>query len=310
MWKYIVKRILFLIPIMLLSSFIVFYLMSLTGDTAQAMMGEDATEEQLEMMREKLGLNDPLIIRYGKYIGRVVFHGDLGTDIWGKSVFDEYMARLPYTLYLACVSMFITAVISVPLGIIAAVKQNKWEDFSLSALAIAGMSIPNFWLGLLLMIKFSLQLNWLPTSGAENGILSLILPAFCTAVPNAALITRMTRSSMLDCIRADFLRTARAKGVKENKIVLKHALGNAIIPILTSMSNQFAILIGGSVVVETVFAWPGVGSLVINAVKAKNTNMVTGGIIMTTVFVALILLLVDLLYAFLDPRIKAQYQGK
>ena len=310
MWKYIVKRILFLIPIMLLSSFIVFYLMSLTGDTAQAMMGEDATEEQLEMMRDKLGLNDPLIIRYGKYIGRVVFHGDLGTDIWGKSVFDEYMARLPYTLYLACVSMFITAVISVPLGIIAAVKQNKWEDFSLSALAIAGMSIPNFWLGLLLMIKFSLQLNWLPTSGAENGILSLILPAFCTAVPNAALITRMTRSSMLDCIRADFLRTARAKGVKENKIVLKHALGNAIIPILTSMSNQFAILIGGSVVVETVFAWPGVGSLVINAVKAKNTNMVTGGIIMTTVFVALILLLVDLLYAFLDPRIKAQYQGK
>ena len=310
MWKYIVKRILFLIPIMLLSSFIVFYLMSLTGDPALAKLGEDATEEQIEMMREKMGLNDPLIIRYGKYIGRVVFHGDLGTDIWDKSVFDEYMARLPYTLYLACVSMFLTALISVPLGIIAAVRQNKWEDFSLSALAIAGMSIPNFWLGLLLMIKFSLQLNWLPTSGAENGILSLILPAFCTAVPNAALITRMTRSSMLDCIRADFLRTARAKGVKENKIVLKHALGNAIIPILTSMSNQFAILIGGSVVVETVFAWPGVGSLVINAVKAKNTNMVTGGIIMTTVFVALILLLVDLLYAFLDPRIKAQYQGK
>ncbi|MBQ5953571.1 MAG: ABC transporter permease [Lachnospiraceae bacterium] len=310
MWKYILKRILFLIPIMLLSSFIVYYLMSLTGDPAQAMLGEDATEEQLEQLREEMGLNDPLIVRYGRYIGNVVFHGDLGTDIWKKSVFDEYMARLPYTLYLACVSMFLTALISVPLGIIAAVRQNKWEDFVLSALAIAGMSIPNFWLGLLLMIKFALQLSWLPTSGAEDGVLSLILPAFCTAVPNAALITRMTRSSMLDCIRADYLRTARAKGVKEGKIILKHALGNAIIPILTSMSNQFAILIGGSVVVETVFAWPGVGSLIINAVKAKNTNMVTGGIIMTTVFVAVILLLVDLLYAFLDPRIKAQYQGK
>ncbi|MBQ6292339.1 MAG: ABC transporter permease [Lachnospiraceae bacterium] len=310
MWKYVLKRILFLIPIMLLSSFIVFYLMSLTGDPAQAKLGEDATEEQLEMLREQMGLNDPLIVRYGRYIGNVVFHGDLGKDIWDKSVFDEYMARLPYTIYLACVSMFLTALISVPLGIIAAVRQNKWEDFTLSALAIAGMSIPNFWLGLLLMIKFALQLSWLPTSGAENGILSLILPAFCTAVPNAALITRMTRSSMLDCIRADYLRTARAKGVKEGRIVLKHALGNAIIPILTSMSNQFAILIGGSVVVETVFAWPGVGSLIINAVKAKNTNMVTGGIIMTTVFVAIILLLVDLLYAFLDPRIKAQYQGK
>ena len=310
MWKYIIKRILFLIPIMLLSSFIVFYLMSLTGDPAQAKLGEDATEEQLEMMREKMGLNDPLIVRYGRYIGNVVFRGDLGLDIWDKSVFGEYMARLPYTIYLACVSMFLTALISIPLGIIAAVRQNKWEDFTLSALAIAGMSIPNFWLGLLLMIRFSLQHNWLPTSGAENGILSLILPAVCTAVPNAALITRMTRSSMLDCIRADYLRTARAKGVKEGKIVLKHALGNAIIPILTSMSNQFAILIGGSVVVETVFAWPGVGSLIINAVKAKNTNMVTGGIIMTTVFVAVILLLVDLLYAFLDPRIKAQYQGK
>lgn len=310
MWKYIVKRVLFLLPIMLLSSLLIYSLMSLTGDPAYAILGENATEEEYQIMREKLGLNDPLLVRYGRYMVQVLTKGDFGENIYGKSVWNEYMSRLPYTLILAVVSMLLTAGLAIPLGILAATKQNTIGDFGMSALAIAGMSIPNFWLGLLLMILFSLNLGWLPTSGAEDGIKSIILPAVASSVSNIALVSRMTRSSMLDCIRADYLRTARAKGVKEKVIIAKHALGNAIIPILTSLSNQFAILIGGSVVIETVFSWPGVGNLIITAVKSKDGNAVTGYIMMTTVFVAVVLLLVDLIYAYLDPRIKAQYSGK
>jgi len=310
MWKYIVKRVLFLIPILLLSSFIVYCLMSATGDPVWAIIGENGTEEEYWAVYEKLGLDDPLLVRYANYIKGVVFEQDLGQDIYGRDVWDEYMLRLPNTISLAVVSILITAVMALALGIVAAVKQNTPWDYGASTLAILGMSIPNFWLGLMLMIVFSLWLGWLPTSGAEEGVRSIILPAIASAVSNAALVARMTRSSMLDCLRADYLRTARAKGVKEKAIVLKHALGNAIIPILTSLSNQFAILIGGSVVIETVFSWPGVGNMIIAAVKSKDSTTVTGSVMLTTVLVAVVLLVVDLMYAYLDPRIKAKYQGK
>lgn len=310
MWKYIVKRVLFLIPILLLSSLLVFCLMSATGDPAWTIVGEHGTMEEYLAVRERLGLDDPLLVRYGNYIKDVVFEQDLGQDIYGRDIWDEYMQRLPNTLSLAVVSILLTAFMALALGIVAAVKQNTPFDYGASTLAILGMSIPNFWLGLMLMIVFSLTLGWLPTSGADEGVKSIILPAIATSVSNAALVARMTRSSMLDCLRADYLRTARAKGVKEKTIVLKHALGNAIIPILTSLSNQFAILIGGSVVIETVFSWPGVGSMIIAAVKSKDSTTVTGSVMLTTVLVAVVLLVVDVLYAYLDPRIKAKYQGK
>jgi len=310
MWKYVVKRILFLIPIILLSSLLIFILMSFTGDPVYALLGENATEEEVVAMREKLGLNDPLLVRYGRYMWNVVTKADFGTDIYSNSVWEEYTGKLPYTLALAALSILCTAALAIPLGITAATHQNSLADVSLSATAIMGLSIPNFWLGLLMMLLFSLKLGWLPTSGADEGIKSIIMPTIASTFNNMALICRMVRSSMLDCIRADYLRTARAKGVKEKVVVYKHAFKNAIIPILTAMSNQFAMLIGGSVVVESVFAWPGVGNLIISAVKSKDGNAVTGYIMMTTVFVASVLLIVDVIYAYCDPRIKAQYQGK
>ena len=310
MRKYIVKRILLLIPIALCSSLLIFSLMSLTGDPAWTIVGENGTQEEYLAVREALGLDDPLLVRYTNYMKGVIFERDLGQDIYGRSVWDEYMQRLPSSLILALVSVLLTVVLAVPLGILAAIKQNSPADFGLSAVAIVGMSVPNFWLGLMLIILFSLNLGWLPTSGAEDGIRSIILPAIASSVSNIAVVSRMTRSSMLDCLRADYLRTARAKGVREKAVVVKHALGNALIPILTSLSNQFAILIGGSVIVETVFAWPGVGNMIITAVKNKDATTVTGGVMMTTVIVAVILLLVDILYAYVDPRIKAKYQGK
>ncbi len=310
MWRFIVKRILFLIPIIIMSSLMIYILMSFTGDPVYAILGENASDEDVAAMREKMGLNDSVFVRYFRYMKQVVTKGDFGTNIYGRSVWKEYASKIPYTLLLATVSILITTALAIPLGVTAATHQNSFADYGLSAAAIVGLSVPNFWLGLLLMLLFALRLGWLPTSGAENGVRSLILPAIASTMANTALIVRMCRSAMLDCIRADYLRTARAKGVKERVVIFRHAFKNAIIPILTSLSNQFAMLIGGSVVIETVFAWPGAGNLIINAVKAKDGNAVTGYIMMTTVFVATILLVVDLVYAYFDPRIKAQYQGK
>lgn len=308
MWRYIVNRIIFLIPILLVVSFMVFGLMSLTGDPASTIAGPSATQEEIEAIREKMGLNQPLIVRYFHYMVALL-HGDFGVSLYGINVWDAFLLRVPYTLYLACVAVVLTVIIALPLGIISAVKQNTWTDTALSALAIAGLSIPQFWLGLLMMVLFSVNLRWLPTSGAQS-LSSIIMPGVCTAVSNIALMTRMTRSSMIDQIRADYLRTVRAKGVNERKVILKHALGNGLIPIITTFGSQFGALIGGAVVVETVFSWPGVGYYVVQAIRSNDFNVVTGFVILITLMVAIILLIVDILYAYVDPRIKARYAGK
>ena len=308
MWKYILKRILLLIPTILVVSFIVFFFMSLTGDAAYTIAGDSMSDAQIEELRESLGLNDPILVRYAKYMANV-FRGDLGTSIYGKSVWNEFIVRLPHTVVLSVASIALVIILSIPIGIIAAVKQNSWIDTALSSLAIVGLSIPGFWLGLLLILLFSLRLNILPSFGAESWK-SIIMPAITISVSNAALVSRMTRSSMLDNIRADFLRTARAKGVGEKTVILKHALKNALIPIITILGSQLSSLIGGAVAIEVVFAWPGVGSLIVASIRGNDFPMVTGCVLMTTVFVALVLLLVDILYAFADPRIKAQYARK
>jgi len=308
MWKYILKRFLLLIPTILVVSFIVFFLMSLTGDAAYTIAGDSMSDAQIEELRESMGLNEPVLIRYAKYIGGVL-QGDLGTSIYGKSVWSEFIVRLPRTIILSVVSIALVIILSIPIGIIAAVKQNTWVDTALSSLAIVGLSVPGFWLGLLLILLFSLRLNWLPSFGAESWK-SIIMPALTISISNAALVSRMTRSSMLDNIRADFLRTARAKGVGEKTVILKHALKNALIPIITIIGSQLSSLIGGAVAIEVVFAWPGVGRLIVESIRGNDFPMVTGCVLMTTVFVALVLLLVDILYAFADPRIKAQYARK
>ncbi|MBE6969524.1 MAG: ABC transporter permease [Ruminococcaceae bacterium] len=309
MIKYVARRIIEILIMMLVLSFIVYGIMSITGDPARTLAGEYATEEDIAQLRESMGLNDPLVVRYGRYIWGV-FHGNFGTGLFGDDVFEEFSNRIAYTIELAIVAMVITVIIAIPLGIIAAVKQNSMADTTLSVIAMAGISIPGFWLGLILIIIFAVNLHWLPTSGATEGFKSVILPAFCAGFSNASLVMRMTRASMVENLHSDFLRTARAKGVSERSVILKHTLKNALIPIITMVGSQFSILMGGTVVIESVFAWPGVGYHLISSIRSNDYNMVTGFVLLTTIFIASVLLLVDILYAFVDPRIKARYTGR
>ena len=307
MHRYIIKRLLMLIPVLLGVAFIIFAIMNVAeGDPVYQVSGPDATEEQLEALREEMGLNGSLIERYFRYILNLL-RGDLGTSYVSKmDVMKLYLQRLPNTLKLASLAMFVAVIISVPLGIVAAVNQNSWKDTLAMILALLGLSMPNFWLGLLLMLLFSLKLGWFPSGGAE-GFRSVVLPAVTVGVGLAALLTRTTRSSMLDVLRQDYLRTARAKGVSERKVVYHHALRNALIPIITIFGVQFSNVLGGSVLAETVFAWPGVGRLVVDAIDQRDIPTVTGALIMTTMLVTIVNLLVDIVYAYVDPRIKAQY---
>lgn len=277
------------------------------GDPVYSVVSADATEAQIEAAREELGLNGTLLERYFRYV-KGMLTGDLGTSYVSKrDVMQTYLERLPNTLKLASVTMVVALAISIPLGIIAAVNQNSIKDTIAMVLALLGLSMPNFWLGLLLIMLFSLKLGWLPSGGYENGMLSLILPAFTIGAGLAAFMTRSTRSSMLDVIRQDYLRMARAKGVSERKVIRKHALRNALIPIITVFGVQFSNVLGGSVLAETVFAWPGVGRLVVDAIDQRDIPMVTGALVMTTMIVSIVNLLIDIVYAFVDPRIKSQY---
>ncbi len=307
MHRYIIKRLIMLIPVLLGVAFIIFAIMSVAeGDPVYSVAGPDATEEELDALREEMGLNGSLIERYFRYIGKLL-RGNLGTSyISQMDVMKLYLQRLPNTLRLASLAMVVAILMSVPLGIIAAVNQNSWKDTIAMILALVGLSMPNFWLGLLLMLLFSLKLGWFPSGGSE-GALSVVLPAVTVGVGLAALLTRTTRSSMLDVLRQDYLRTARAKGVSERKVVMHHALRNALIPIITIFGVQFSNVLGGSVLAETVFAWPGVGRLVVDAIDQRDIPTVTGALIMTTMLVTIVNLLVDIVYAYVDPRIKAQY---
>ena len=302
MHKYVIKRLLMMIPVLLCVAFVIYAIMNVAeGDPVYSVVSADATEAQIEAAREELGLNGTLLERYFRYV-KGMLTGDLGTSYVSKrDVMQTYLERL------ASVTMVVALAISIPLGIIAAVNQNSIKDTIAMVLALLGLSMPNFWLGLLLIMLFSLKLGWLPSGGYENGMLSLILPAFTIGAGLAAFMTRSTRSSMLDVIRQDYLRMARAKGVSERKVIRKHALRNALIPIITVFGVQFSNVLGGSVLAETVFAWPGVGRLVVDAIDQRDIPMVTGALVMTTMIVSIVNLLIDIVYAFVDPRIKSQY---
>ena len=297
-----------LIPVLLAVAFVIYAIMNVAeGDPVYSVAGADATEEQLAALREEMGLNGSLIERYFRYIGNLL-KGDLGISYVSKQdVMKIYLQRLPNTLKLASMTMIFATLIALPLGIIAAVNQNSWIDTLSMVLALIGLSMPNFWLGLLLIILFSLKLGWFP-SGGNEGFKSIILPAFTVGAGLAALLTRTTRSSMLDVIRQDYLRTARAKGVPEKTIIRKHALRNALIPIITIFGVQFSNVLGGSVLAETVFAWPGVGDFLLKSIKTQDTPCVLGAIVMFTIVFSVVNLIVDITYAFIDPRIKAQYK--
>ncbi len=307
MYRYVIKRLLMLIPITIITSFLVFFIINLApGDVVGQLTGSEATPEEVAALRAELDLDKPIVVRYAKYFAGLL-RGDLGTSyITGKSVYDSYMEKLPATLKLAVASILVSIAISIPLGISSAVHRGSVRDNVGMVAALLGLSMPNFWLGLLLIIVFALHLGWLP-SGGSDGFTSIILPAITVGTGLTAMLTRTTRSSMLDVIRQDYLRTARAKGVPERLVIRKHALKNALIPIITVIGTQLGGCLGGAILTETVFAWPGVGRLILDAVNSRDTPMVTGCIILKTITISVILLTVDLLYAAVDPRIRAQY---
>lgn len=309
MAKYIWKRILMLIPVIIGVSFLIFIMLDLAPGTILDIIANDYSPEQLAELRHTLGYDRSVFYRYGMYMWDLL-HGDLGVSyIYKAPVWSLYMQRLPSTLKLAGASVLVSIILSIPLGILAARKHGSLTDNASMVAALLGLSMPNFWLGLMLIIFFSLQLGWFPSSGDTEGIKSLILPAITIGTGLMATLTRTTRSSMLDVIRSDYLRTARAKGVPEKTVIRKHALKNALIPIITVIGTQMGRTLGGSVVTENVFSWPGIGRLTIEAVKQRDTITVTGCIIMSVIMISIIQLLVDITYAFVDPRLKSQYSS-
>ena len=307
MIRYILKRIIQVIPVMIGVSFLVFFLMSnAQGDAVSTIAGADATVEQVEALREEMGLNDPMLVQYGRYMWNLV-RGDMGTSyISGRDVLQTYLSFLPRTVELAVAGVFLSVVISIPLGIISALKRGTVIDGGAMLFGLLGMSMPIFWLGLLLIIAFSLKLRWFPSAGSE-GLISLVLPAITVGITQAAVICRTTRSSMLDVLSQDYIRTAKAKGVSRRKVIMKHALRNALIPIITVTGTTLGTTLGGAVLTESVFSWPGVGRLIIDSINQRDTPLVMGCLILTTMLVSLTILLVDIIYAFVDPRIKAMY---
>lgn len=315
MSKYILKRLLMLIPVLLGVTFIVFFILALTpGDPAAMILGDQASAEALELKREELGLNDPIIVRYVDYMANLL-QGDLGVSYKNSiSVWDQVWDKFPNTAILAIAGILVALVIGIPTGIISAKKQYTAVDNISMVVALIGVAMPNFWFGLLMVILFSLTLGWLPSQGMGEGFIplmkSLILPALTLGTGSAAMITRMTRSSMLEVIRQDYISTARAKGVSEKIITNKHMLKNALIPIVTAVGLQFGTLLGGAMLTETVFSWPGLGRLMVESIKSKDIPMVLGSVIFLAVMFSIVNLCVDIIYAFIDPRIKSQYKKK
>ncbi len=309
MLRYALKRLLLMIPVIIGVSFLIFFIMDLApGNIIDTKIAEDnMTAEEEALLREQYNLNGSMISRYLKYMGGLV-RGDLGKSyITGKPVLESYLEKLPATIVLAAASILVSVIISIPLGIYSAIKRGTFTDNSCMVLSFLGLSIPNFWLGLMLIITIALNVKWIPTSGFR-GIASVILPAITVGTGLTATLARTTRSSMLDVLNQDYLRTERAKGNSEFKVVMRYALVNALIPIITIAGGQFAACLGGSVLTETIFAWPGVGRLIIDSVNSRDVPMVVGCIILKSFSIGLVVLIIDLLYAVIDPRIKAMYQ--
>lgn len=304
MAKYITKRLLFLIPVLIGVSLIVFTLLYITpGDPARMILGEQAEQQQVDQLREEMGLNDSFIVQYGRYVKNIVLHGDFGTSYATKSqVIEEIMAVFPNTLKLALTSVALAIVIGITFGVVSAVKQYSIFDSAISVIAILGISMPMFWLGLLMILLFSVKLGWLPASG-YNSWKHMLMPAVCLGAQSIAVITRMTRSSMLEIVRQDYIRTVRAKGQKEIVVIVKHAFRNALVPIVTTVGLQFGHLLGGAMLTETVFSIPGLGRLMVESIKTRDFPMVQGSVLFIAVAFTLVNLIVDLLYAYVDPRI-------
>ncbi|EEM75741.1 Oligopeptide ABC transporter [Bacillus thuringiensis serovar pondicheriensis BGSC 4BA1] len=301
---FIFRRILQLIPVLFGVVFVVFLIMQMVpGDPALLIAGEGASKETVEQIRHQLGLDKPFIMQYFSYIGNIL-QGDFGVSIRSnRPVLDEVLIRLPITIELALCSIVITVVIGMIAGIISATKQYSWTDVSIMIIALLGVSLPSFWFGLMLIFYFSVQIQIFPVSGWGTWM-HMVLPALTLGASGAAIVARMTRSSMLDVIRQDYIRTARAKGVKERVVIYKHALRNALIPVITVVGLQFGALLGGTVLVESVFAINGLGRLIVDAIRMRDLPMLQGGVLIASVIFVLVNLIVDILYRYFNKRIE------
>jgi peptide/nickel transport system permease protein len=301
--RFILRRLVLLVPLLFGVSILVFLTLRLIpGDPARLALGAEATEDQVRLMRRQWGLDQPLPVQYVYWIGHAL-QGD-----WGRSTVsrvpagEEIGLRLPATLRLAAVSLLIAMVLGVGFGVLAAVRHNTWVDRVSMVVALLGICTPSFWLGLMLILVFSVQLGWLPSFG-QGGVDHLVLPSLTLGAAAAALIARVTRSSLLEVMSADYLRTARAKGLAEHLVVARHALRNALIPVLTLLGLEFGGLLAGAIVTETVFAYPGIGLLLVNSIANRDFPVVQPALLLFAVQFVLVNLLVDVLYAVVDPRI-------
>jgi peptide/nickel transport system permease protein len=322
MRTYFLRRLLETVPTVLMITFVVFLMMqSIPGDPVVALLGEAYTEEEAVKIRADYGLDRPIFVQYGIWLGKLV-QGDWGTSILsGRPVLKDVLIRLPVTLELIVLSMGVALLIAIPAGIIGALKQNTWADYTATSVAMVGVSIPEFFIGVLLLLVFSFGLGGLlPSSGWVylpgtcptivcgtsfwGNMQHLLMPAFALGVGRAALLTRLLRASMLEVVRSEYVTTARAKGLNERPVIFKHALKNALIPTVTVMGLQVGFLIGGAIVVETLFAMPGLGTFGIEAIIGRDYQQVQGFALITALAFVVMNLLVDLTYTFLDPRIR------
>jgi len=304
MSAYIQGRLVTLVPVLIGVSIAVFLMLHLTpGDPARMVAGMDATPEQVDRVRHLLGLDQPLYRQYFGYVGRLL-QGDMGRSIITHDrVIDDLWPRYQATVELTVAAMAVSVGLGLFIGIASAVRQYSVLDNALSVVALVGISIPAYWLGLMLIVAFSLRLRWFPVAGM-GGLAHLVLPAVTLGAFAMAIVARMTRASMLDVLGQDYIQTVRAKGVREGRLLIRHALKNALIPILTVIGLQAGQLLGGAVLTESVFAWPGIGRFMVDAIQARDFTIVQGGVLLTALTFVLINLLVDLLYSAVDPRIK------
>ena len=314
MRRYLARRLLLLVPVLAGVSVVIFMVLHLSpGDPVEIMLGSQATQEDRARLRAELGLDQPLHVQYGRWLGHVA-RGDLGRSLWMKRpVLDEVLGRFKATLVLTGTALLLSSLAGVALGVASAIRPNSVLDRLSAVASLFGASMPTFWLGIVLMVIFALWLGWLPASGmyaAYGGgdlrdlLAHLVLPAVTLAAASVTIIARLTRATMLETLGQDYIRTARAKGVVERAVVLRHGLKNALIPIVTVVGVQAGYLLGGAVLTETVFAWPGVGTLMVQGILARDFPLVQGCVLVVALSFVLVNLAVDLLYACLDPRIR------
>lgn len=308
MAKYIIKRILWLIPVILGVAILIFTIMYFVpGDPAQIILGSNATQQEIEDLRNQMGLNDLYIVQLGRFLRDTFLRFDLGTSYINKiPVAQNLISRFPYTAIIALVSCFLQVIIGIPLGVLAATHHNKWQDRLSVVGAMVGISIPNFWLASMMVLLFAFHLGVLPATGVDSWK-SFIMPCVCTAFGGIANEVRYTRTYMLEQIRADYVVTARAKGLSEHLIRYRHALPNTLIPLITGIGGTLGAAFGGTVIIENVFSIPGIGQYMVNAIGNRDYPVIRGSVVMLSILFSLIMLLVDIAYSFIDPRIKAQY---